>query len=462
MAPTGIAAQNIKGATIHSFFGLNYNKLWEPPYDAEYPETEDVKHVLHNSNSLESNMEGVDLVVVDEISMLSAGYLEIVLWLLKPWKPVILLVGDFLQLPPVGEKYKGPPFNQKAYEFPGWVNVAPIHLTTNHRQSEDDTFREVLQDIRVGEYSKGVHDLFQERRVDEFPDGVTMLMPYNKQVDAINHEKLHELGTPIHKSTSEIELDPDNTAVIKHENTLLPENKAEDLVRKARMPYELEYALGARIVFLVNNRGEWVNGSTGRITEIKKASRMLGGHTVVHVELDSGRTVSCSRGLHEVYNAAGKVVALYYQFPFQLAWALTIHKCQGMTMDKAGIELSNHFAAGQTYVAVSRCRTTDGLYFMGYSNGIQVDSEALGMERRRGQALNRWARMTEEHVVNLGAGRIRLEVGANVLVLENTTERELWVRLVRGFGTDPEVKVPRNKMALLPVDQGQQGQGATR
>jgi ATP-dependent exoDNAse (exonuclease V) alpha subunit len=328
-AATGTAAQLIGGRTLHSFLGLH------PTYG------------LRNSRAAEERVRNCRMLVIDEISMVSDQTLELMYrrFDMAGHEPKILAVGDFLQLPPVEGLF--------AFESDLWNNFTELHLTKIHRQS-DLEFLQALNDIRVGSYTARVMDMIQSRTVDRLPDDCTHLVPHRATAETENTRRLNLLTTPLRKSTSS----PIET---QKELTYL------DWV-STRLPHELYLKVGARVVMLTNS-DFWVNGSTGVVQDIMNG--------LVLVRLDSGGIVEVSKEEEKILNGNGEVKFSHAQYPMSLAWALTIHKAQGMTIDRVGVVLDNHFAPGQTYVALSRAKTPAGLFLTGTLSNLIVSEKAL-------------------------------------------------------------------------------------
>ena len=367
-APTGMAAQNINGVTMHSYFGLNPFKLLDEQGD-----------VRCNRQKLVEKIEwgGIRLVVLDEVSMLSAGYFNIVINLLRKFDVVLLFVGDFLQLPPVPDYDLPETFQQKAFESSMWKFVQPIYLTEAHRQVEDPEFLNILRDLRHGELTPRLEQLFQERMFAYLPDYAPALLPYRNKVAEVNEQRLVALGKEIHTSEAFINHREVKRLSSGKDAQVMPEETILRKLDQHRIPNTLRYCEGARIVMLTNDQSkQWVNGSTGTIMNMVVNAD---GDKNVVIDLDRGRQVSVPIGVHEILDSSGDPVATFKQFPFQLAWALTIHKVQGMTLDYVGVDLSGHFAAGMTYVAVSRCVRREGLFFIGWIAELLVDEDALDM-----------------------------------------------------------------------------------
>jgi ATP-dependent DNA helicase PIF1 len=341
-AMTGAAAQLVKGRTLHSFAGI---------------------HPIHGvirSNRADAAIKNCGLLIIDEISMASVEIME---QLEKRFywagnSPKILAVGDFLQLPPVD--------GEKLFESSLWHNFITIKLTTQHRQKDHDLIR-MLNDVRRGKVTQHVTDFLESRRVDELPDDCTHLVSLRRSANLRNCIKLEELPGPRYGSERQVILPTKHKKAKKKDMPKKPEERDLD---KSRLVRNLWLKPGARVVLLNNEPYDrWVNGSTGEVTEIKKGK--------VVIKLDIGSTVEVSKINEDILDGDGRVMCMIHQYPIQLAWAMTIHKAQGSTLDRVGVDLNRHFEAGQTYVALSRCRTTEGLFVKGKITEFIVDKNAL-------------------------------------------------------------------------------------
>ena len=313
LASTGIAAQNIGGRTIHSFMGLRPG-IWEV-----------------NGESLKNRVGLSNCIMIDEVSMVSDELFDFIIEKFNEYTTNMrfLFVGDFSQLPPV----EGGFCNKSRH----WPNVKVQTLTHIHRQ-KDMGFIDALNDIRENNMrTEAVKTLLRERSVEEFPDDAVVITPRRAVASDFNHDRLHSVGNEIHTYEA---------GILK--------GKWKD----NKIPKTLNYAKEARVLMLTNDpERQWVNGSTGCIKDIK-GSR-------VSIELDKGNIIEVFPQEHELLNGSGRPVLIFKQYPFQLGYAITIHKSQGMTMDKVAVDMENHFVYGMTYVALSRCRTREGLYLLG-------------------------------------------------------------------------------------------------
>lgn len=329
-ATTGAAAQLISGRTIHSFASIH------PTFGAV------------RSHKANSRMAACGLLIMDEASMANAELFRQILQRCDQAGnlPKLLLVGDFLQLPPVD----GVPL----YKSPIWRELRKMVLTCQHRQ-DNPAFVSVLTDLRLGVSTDRLKDFISSRTVSRLPEDCTHLMAMRYLAERRNLECLR--GLPGNQKSSSWSIQYSKL------------NKKKDVnLKDARFVQNLVLKVGARVVLLTNTN-EWVNGSTGMVVEISKGA--------VRVELDTGRTVRVTRVAEDIIDPDGDVACSITQYPMMLAYGLTIHRAQGMTIDRVGVDLRGHFAPGQTYVALSRCRTPDGLFLVGHMDQIKVDQELV-------------------------------------------------------------------------------------
>jgi ATP-dependent exoDNAse (exonuclease V) alpha subunit len=179
-------------------------------------------------------------------------------------------------------------------------------------------------------------------------------------------QKLAELPGKSRVSRMEVML-PDTVGLYEE-----PREPTSQELGRARFASVLSLKDDARVMLLTNDSlDRWVNGSTGIVSSIEVGA--------VWVRLDSGEEVEVTKTDEEILDGDGNVICTIRQYPIQLAWATTIHKSQGSTIDRVGIDLNGHFETGQTYVAMSRCRTADGLFLVGTLRGLLVDEYALSI-----------------------------------------------------------------------------------
>ena len=348
-ASTGIAALNIGGGTIHSFLGT-----------AQRRSIGDVERNMPNINSwVTGRLRGVQALIVDEVSMLTGDYIDMMnSWVgyirgvphragATPFSRVqLILCGDFLQLPPVQTGHEDPAENLYAFDAKCWddLKVRPFLLRENFRQA-DREFTYHLLEMREGRVSQETRDFFAPcvgRPLDE----PTRLVPHNETAQKINLGKLAQLpGAPV-------EFEAEFTGNAKLYPVLQKHCIAEErLVLKP----------GAPVIFIKNEPEIGiVNGMRGRVLEVDDVE------DVIYAKRDSdGMEIVLSRSQWDSCNEQGKVLASMRQFPVKLAWALTIHKSQGMTLDNVKCDLERVFECGHAYVALSRARTVAGLALEG-------------------------------------------------------------------------------------------------
>jgi ATP-dependent exoDNAse (exonuclease V) alpha subunit len=353
LAPTGVAALNVKGETIHSFFGF------KPGVNDEMIE----KVAKKTSKDKKKLIQKVDMIVIDEVSMLRADlldYIDKTLRLIRgSWDPFggiqMVFVGDLYQLPPVVGKNEEGIFNSR-YSSPYFFSAnvlnsleySKVELRTIHRQEEED-FVKILNGVR--EKYVGEEDLeYLNERVEEIDleeDGMVYLATTNKKVDLINGARLAELYGENYEFETKLNGKVDKSIQRSIDDTL---NLKE----------------GAQVMFLNNDpAGRWVNGSIGRVETINEFEMSLKVRLV-----DDRKLVTVKRHTWDVlkYGLGGdgdvesKSVASMEQFPLKLAWAITIHKAQGKTFENVVVDMGwGSFAHGQTYVALSRCRSLQAL-----------------------------------------------------------------------------------------------------
>lgn len=354
VAPTGIAAINAGGVTIHSFFQL--------PTQPFVPGNE---RLLHKETKLTKEkreiIKQLDLLVIDEVSMVRADLLDMVDWALRnykdPRKPFggvqMLLIGDLHQLPPVTTNEDAPILRQaySTYFFFGShafqkTRFLTITLQKVYRQKEAQ-FLDILNRIRENEIDNEVLDCLNQRlnkhleKVDN--QKFIRLVTHNKQAQQINEERLEKL-----------------------------KGKAYfyDAVKSGNFPEKnfptagtLKLKRGAQVMFLRNDpMKRYFNGKIGKIVDINADHIRVKDDTGATFEVEPCEWKNVSYYLDpETKEIRENVEGRFSQYPLRLAWAITIHKSQGLTFDHVVINGGRAFASGQIYVALSRCRTLDGL-----------------------------------------------------------------------------------------------------
>jgi len=363
VAPTGIAAINAGGVTIHSMFGL--------PLRTFLPTTDRVdgslgnniadlqQHFKYRKDKLKLLRE-VEVLIIDEVSMLRADVLDMMDFSLRFIRRnnqrfggvQMLFIGDLYQLPPVVrdehilKMYYNSPFFFDSLAIKD-IPLLTIELTKVYRQT-DEEFLEILNAVRDGDVANINFEHLNERYDPDFNAGeesYIYLCSHNKLADDINQQKLAELK--VNPSTFEAKLFGE--------------------FKENQYPNEqfLELKIGAQVMFIRNDiSGEkkYFNGKLGEISALDEKE--------IKVILDgSEREITVKRevweqkkySLDSEKNIKEEVLGSFEQFPIKLAWAVTIHKSQGLTFDKVIIDAGKSFTAGQVYVALSRCRTLEGI-----------------------------------------------------------------------------------------------------
>lgn len=370
LAPTGIAAVNVGGQTLHSFFKLPFKPLM--PDDPEFSSDRRLKARMKYSRRTVKLLKEIELIIIDEISMVRADTIDFIDRLLRSYtgnkrQPFggkqLLLVGDVFQLEPVVTAdmreilkrcYKAPYFfNAMAFDQ---VSLLSVELTKVYRQRESD-FVAMLDRIRMG--SPTAEDMRRinsrvMKRADEVYDEAEMRMTIatrREMVDHINQSRLDALKTPERVYVGKVSGD-------------FPENA---------YPTDIELTLkeGAQIVFVKNDpEHRWVNGTIGRVAEATDDE--------ISVELENGERHSLDlerwdnvryRYDEKTHKVSEEVLGSFIQFPVKLAWALTIHKSQGLTFRNVTIDVGRGaFTGGQSYVALSRCTSLEGIKLLSTIN----------------------------------------------------------------------------------------------
>lgn len=354
LAPTGVAAVNVKGQTIHSFFGFKPDIT-----PATVKELRPVEKAIYKK---------LDAIVIDEVSMVRADLMDCIDSFLrihgknktKPFGGIqMIFIGDLYQLPPVvtsrdkalfGSLYKSPYFFDSMV-FSRDFDMQFIELEKVYRQ-RDDRFLKILNAIRNNTATD--EDIFaiNERYIPEFHDDKGFyihLTTTNDLADSINIRRLADLKGKEYRYYGLIEGD----------------FNARDLPTGI----DITLKIGAQVMLLNNDSmGRWINGSIGKIAGIEKRK---GEPDIIHIELQDGGIVDVvpyTWGMYEFHydkklqTVISDVVGTFTQYPIKLAWAVTIHKGQGLTFDRVIIDIGRGtFSHGQLYVALSRCTSLEGI-----------------------------------------------------------------------------------------------------
>ena len=384
VAPTGVAAINAGGTTIHSFFQLPFTPFI--PESRGWGNSEQVTDKnsliakLKLTNDRKEVMQQLELLIIDEISMVRCDVLDAIDTVLRhvrcrysqPFGGVqVLLIGDMYQLPPVAKEeewqllspyYKSPYFfNSKVMEMqpPVYVELDKIY------RQKDERFVQLLNKVRNNEMDKPGFDLLHSRYQPKFnptkEENFITLTTHNNKADAINNKALNEL----------------NGSIAMYKATI-----TGDFSEKAYpADVELRLKLGAQVMFIKNDVEKvrrYFNGRIGVVTklEAEKISVLCNGDTVpIDVRKESWKNIRYAVDKttnHIEENELGS----FSQYPLRLAWAITIHKSQGLTFEKAIIDAGDAFAPGQVYVALSRCTSLEGMVLHSHIQNSSLHSDS--------------------------------------------------------------------------------------
>ncbi len=359
-ASTGIAATHIGGRTIHSWSGIGI---------ADSMEAKDITKLLKRPDFVH-RFRSTDVLIIDEISMIHARQLDLINKILRTargnWEPFggmqVVLSGDFFQLPPIAKNRDEQV--KFVYESQSWkeMNIKICYLSEQYRQDED-TILQVLSDIRSGSVDENTTELLRDAFERTLEDHIepTKLFTHNANVDIINNKELQKIdGKEIGYTMIS---DGVEQVICALQNSCLA-------------PQELLLKEGALVMFVRNNFEEgYVNGTTGTVIDFTDDELPV-------VETFDGETITVYPEKWKI-EEEGKTLAEIEQLPLRLAWAITVHKSQGMTLDAAEIDLSRSFEYGMGYVALSRVRTLKNMKLLGINNvALQVNPEILKADKR--------------------------------------------------------------------------------
>lgn len=345
-ASTGIAASHLDGTTIHSWSGLGIARNL----------TMNQAEAIGEKNFIWRRIAPVRTLIIDEVSMLDAVLLNDISNIMKVVHRnsfsfggvQIVFVGDFFQLPPVARPDEEP--KDFAFEAESWHQADPriCYLTEQHRQS-DAEFLGILSSMRNGEVTEQQKRRLEACQLNEKPE--TKLFTHNADVDRLNMRHLGNI---------------EGEEKTYHMDEGGDERTIATLKKYCLSPEVLSLKVGAIVMFTRNDfELGYVNGTIGKVVDFDDDD----GRPVVMI-LENEKRVKPSWEKWKTEESTGKVKGWIRQIPLRLAWAITVHKSQGMSLDSASIDLSKTFEFGQGYVAISRVKSLQGLHLTGINDKV--------------------------------------------------------------------------------------------
>ena len=363
VAPTGVAAINAEGMTIHSLFQL-------PPQ--VFLPTPEARKQLFSEMQMRAQKQRVlrnlELLVIDEVSMVRSDLLDTIDAVLRhikhrPNQPFggvqVLFIGDLFQLSPVAREHEWrllQPYYEGAYFFQAQVfrELQPVYIELDHvfRQT-NHRFVEVLNQVRNNALTADSLKILNERYLTDFEpsnhkEHYITLSTHNSKVDAINHNEMEKLTGKAYTYHASVK-------------DTFPESMYP-------MDQSLTLKVGARVMFIKNDSSQeklYYNGKLGVVTSLARNEIVVtcedGTVVEVHNEVWENIRYASDTGSDTIIS---EVIGTFTHYPLRLAWAITIHKAQGLTFDRVVIDAADAFAAGQVYVALSRCRTLEGIVLL--------------------------------------------------------------------------------------------------
>jgi ATP-dependent DNA helicase PIF1 len=348
LASTGAAAVLVGGRTFHSFFGLGI---------LEGGPQKTFERALKNGK-LKKRLNEIKGFIIDEISLISGEAFTLAETIAKelrnkpsPWGGLrVIAVGDFAQLPPVSRgTFKDWCFQAKSWSDSDFKN---IFLKENQRVQQSH-YLSILNDIRKGHLSSQVTDFLQQST-----------RPYDDEEERLCLFALREKV----ETRNRLELDRINEEVVAVPSIYLGDEKHLDsMTRVSPVPMELKLKIGCKVLFVKNDPSQrWVNGTRGTVQSISEDK--------ITVKKDYGREVTVEKSQFSLLDADGNIMASIINFPLILAYAVTIHRAQGATLERAWVDLSNLWEPGHAYVGLSRFRQESDVSILGWhSKSFKTD-----------------------------------------------------------------------------------------
>lgn len=360
-ASTGIAATHIGGRTIHSWAGIGIKDQL----------TKKDINTLKKRSYLKKQFEKVEVLVIDEISMLHAHRLDMIDMVCQTFKKnflpfggiQVIMSGDFFQLPPISP---GTGEAEFVYKSNVWreMDLRVCYLSEQYRHN-DKSMVHVLKCLREGSINSEIVKLLTSRMNQKIKTKIkpVKLFTHNIDVDIINNNELKKISAP---------------EVVYHMTSSGEKKLVESLKKNCLAPEDLILKKGAQVMFVKNKfkneKAIYINGSTGVIVDFDENNFPI-------VCLNSGEEVLVTPDSWTIDNE-DKILAKINQIPLRLAYAITVHKSQGMTLEAAEIDLSRSFGYGMGYVALSRLTSLEGLYLLGINDmAYKLDPQVFAYEK---------------------------------------------------------------------------------
>ena len=370
-ATTGLAATHLNGRTIHSWSGIGIDKK--------------LNTKIFHQPALVKTIAETDILVIDEISMLPDycfNMVDHICRIIKERKDLpfgglqVVLSGDFFQLPPINTS-----INQQgslvgadknfAINAESWQTLQPTvcYLDEQFRQSsQQDPLNQILTALRANQLTDRHRQLLTSRVLPR-PANVVELYCHNRNVDAMNQRRLDQIPTRQH------------TFRLQKGSQFTRSNKMlMQLIKNSPVSEELHLKEGAAVMFIKNNfEAGYVNGSVGTVIGFDTAT----GYPLVRLQTNQGRIITVKPDIWSIQDPNNPDIdlAAFKQIPLKLAWAITIHKSQGMTLETAYLDLRAVFEKGMGYVALSRLQSFDGLYLAGFNDlALAVDEQVISID----------------------------------------------------------------------------------